>query len=95
MTSFSFFCSFIKGITEFYPEIFEGFGESPSQHQINFGRKWKGYGAVMQLCGNDVNKISEVVTLPLDTCLLYLSYQSDYNQLQNLIQKEIMAKHKS
>jgi len=49
----------------------------------------------MQLCGNDVNKISEVVTLPLDTCLLSLSYQSDYNQLQNLIQKEIMAKHKS
>ena len=48
----------------------------------------------MQLCGNDVNKIGDIVTLPLDTCLLYLSYQSDYNQLQNLLQKEIMAKHK-
>jgi hypothetical protein len=48
----------------------------------------------MQLAGNDVNRISEVVTLPLDTCLLYLSYQSDYNHLQNLMQKEMMAKHK-
>jgi hypothetical protein len=47
----------------------------------------------MQLCGNDVSKIEEVVTLPLDTCLLYLSYQADYNHLQNLIQKDILAKH--
>jgi hypothetical protein len=48
----------------------------------------------MQLCGNDVNRIIEVVTLPLDTCLLYLSYQSDWNHLQNLIQKDILSKHK-
>jgi hypothetical protein len=48
----------------------------------------------MQLCGNDVNRISEVVTLPLDTCLLYLSYQSDWNHLQNMMQKEVLSKHK-
>jgi hypothetical protein len=48
----------------------------------------------MQLCGNDVTKIEEVVTLPLDTCLLYLAYQSDYNHLQNMLHREALAKTK-
>jgi hypothetical protein len=48
----------------------------------------------MLLTGNDVSRIKEIVELPLDTCLLYLSYQSDWNHLQNLMQKEIMAKNK-
>jgi hypothetical protein len=46
----------------------------------------------MQLCGNDVTRIAEIVEMELDTCLLYLSYQSDYNHLQNLLHKEIMSK---
>jgi hypothetical protein len=38
---------------------------------------------------DDITKIS------LEKCLLFLAYQSDYNQLQNLLHKEVMAKTKA
>jgi hypothetical protein len=36
----------------------------------------------------------EVTKLPLEQCLLFLAYQSDYNELQNRLHKEAMAKAK-
>lgn len=38
--------------------------------------------------------MDDITKLPLEKCLLFLAYQSDYNQLQNLLHKEVMAKTK-
>jgi hypothetical protein len=38
--------------------------------------------------------MSEVAELPLEQCLLFLAYQSDYNQLQNMLHREALAKTK-
>jgi hypothetical protein len=72
--------------------LFEGDAGSSSPHQINFSRKWKNYSALIQLAGGDIRNIDEITDLPLEKCLLFLAYNSDLNQLQNLIQKEIMNK---
>jgi len=84
-----FFYQFIKGLIEFYPEIFDGEGGGDaSQHQINFGKKWGSYQSIIILCNNDILKLDEVVKQPLEKCLLYLSFQTDRNQLDNLLHKE-------
>jgi len=36
--------------------------------------------------------MDDITKLPLEQCLLFLSYQSDYNQLQNMLHKEAIAK---
>lgn len=87
-----FFYQFIKGLIEFYPEIFDGDGGDAGQHQINFGKKWGSYQSIVILANNDLLRIKEVVKQPLETCLLYLSYYSDRNELDNLLHKEAMAK---
>jgi hypothetical protein len=38
--------------------------------------------------------MSDVTKLPLEQCLLFLAYKSDYNQLQNMLHNEAMAKAK-
>jgi hypothetical protein len=35
--------------------------------------------------------MSEVAELPLEQCLLFLAYQSDYNELQNRLHREALA----
>ena len=88
-----FFYQFVKGLIEKYPEIFdsESSGDT-SQHQINFGRKWGSYQSIITLCGGELLKINEVVKQPLEKCLFFLSYHSDYNTLQNLMHKESLKK---
>ena len=84
-----FFCSFANGLTERYPEIFEGDGTA-SQHQINFGKKWRSYSTIIELADGKLKEIDEVVKEPLEKCLLYLSYKSDKSQLESLMHKEAM-----
>jgi hypothetical protein len=72
--------------------LFEGDAGNSSQHQINFSNKWRNYSALIQLSGGDIRNINEITELPLEKCLLFLAYNSDLNQLQNLLQKEIMNK---
>ena len=79
-----FFCSFIKGLTELYPELYDSDGGDASQHQINFGRKWKAYPTIIDLAGGDIEKIDRVVLQPLEKCLLYLAYKSDKNMLEKM-----------
>ena len=76
---------------EFYPELFEEAGHS-SRLSANFGKKWGTYATIVDLANNDITKIDEVVKQPLETCLLYLSFYSDRNELDNLLHKEAMAK---
>lgn len=89
-----FFQKFIEGLSERYPEIFDGFGGDTTQHQINFGKKWKSYSSIIQLAGDDILRIDEVVTQPLEKCLLFLAYQADKVQLENLMHKEMLKKMK-
>jgi hypothetical protein len=91
---FFFLQSFIQGLVPRYPELFEGESGDSSQHQINFGRKWRGYQSIATIAGEDLLKFDEVLTKPLEECLLFLAYLNDKNLLENLIHKEAMAKIK-
>jgi hypothetical protein len=79
----------VSGLAERYVELFEGDGDT-SQHQANFAKKWKGYATIVELACGDIQKIDEVTNLPLEQCLLFLSYKSDKNVLENLMHKEAM-----
>ena len=87
-----FFYQFVKGLIEKYPEIFDSEGGDSSQHQINFGKKWGAYQSLITLSGGELLNIDEIVRQPLEKCLLFLSYHSDYNLLQNMIHKESLKK---
>jgi hypothetical protein len=84
-----FFYQFANGLTELYPELYESDGTS-TQHQINFGKKWKGYSSIFDLANGDIQKIDEVTELPLEQCLLFLSYKADKQTLENILHREAM-----
>ena len=86
-----FFHQFINGLAERYPELFEGRGIS-SEHQVNFGKKWKGYSALVELAAGDITKFEVITTQPLEKCLLLLAYIADKNELETLLHKEAMKK---
>lgn len=88
---FVFFCQFVNGLTEFYPEIYDGDGVT-SQHQVNFSKKWGAYQAIIELANGDILKINQVVEEPLEKCLLYLSYKADKIHVDNLLHNEAMKK---
>lgn len=48
----------------------------------------------MQLCGDDILRIDEVVREPLEKCLLFLAYQTDKIQLEDMLHREMMKKWK-
>jgi len=83
------------GLTELYPEIYGEPDGDVSQHQINFGKKWKGYATIVELAEGDITRFDEITKLPLEKCLLYLSYLSDKALVDKLVHKETMAKYKS
>ena len=85
--SIVFFSSFVNGLSNFYPELFEGAGQS-SQYQANFAKKWGSYQTIIELAGGDVTKFNEVTGYPLEMCLLYLAYKSDKAVVDNLIHRE-------
>jgi len=86
---FVFFCQFVNGLVERYPELYDGDGTS-SQHQVNFGKKWSAYSTLIELASGDITKIDLVTKEPLEKCLLYLSYKADRNYLETLMHKEAM-----
>ena len=84
-----FFYQFAKGLAERYPEVFEGDGAS-SQHQIDFGKKWRSYATIIELANGNLKEIDDVVKEPLEKCLLFLAYKADKNQLETLMHNEAM-----
>jgi hypothetical protein len=46
------------------------------------------------LANGDILKFTEVVEMPLEKCLLYLSYKADTNFLHTLLHKEAIKKIK-
>ena len=91
---FFLFSRFIQGLSDRYPELYEEPSGDASQHQINFGKKWGAYSTIAQLANEDITKFDEITQLPLETCLLYLSYLSDKVLTEQLIHKETMNKYK-
>jgi len=86
-----FFVRFFNGLTERYPELFEGDGSS-SQHAANFAKKWAAYSTINELANGDILKFEEVTLQPLEKCLLHLAYKADKQQLENLLHKEAMKR---
>lgn len=84
-----FFSGYAAGLTERYPELFEGDGAT-TQHQINFGKKWRSYATIIELANGNIKEVDEVVKEPLEKCLLFLSYRADKHQLEGLMHKEAM-----
>lgn len=87
-----FFIEFTNKLVKFYPEIFDG-GGSSSQHQVNFGKKWGNYSAIVELAEGDVLRFDKVVEQPLEKCLLYLAYKTDKNELETLLHKEALKRN--
>jgi len=88
-----FFYQFTNGLAERYPELYEGSG-TPTQHQVNFGKKWKAYSTIFELADGNIKMIDEVITEPLEKCLLFLSYKADKQLLENMMHKEAMKNMK-
>lgn len=84
-----FFSSYLSGLIQRYPEIFEGDGTT-SQYQANFGKKWKAYATIYELAEGNIERFDSVVEQPLEKCLLFLSFKADKALLENLMHKEIM-----
>jgi hypothetical protein len=47
------------------------------------------------LAGDDILRIDQVVKEPLEKCLLFLAFQADKVQLENLVHKEMLKKMKA
>ena len=87
-----FFCAFVNGLTEFYPELYEQGEGVTSQHQVNFGKKWGNYSSIVELANGDIDRIDMVTKQPLEKCLLLLSYKADKVFLENLMHEEALKK---
>ena len=84
-----FFCSFVNGLVEFYPELFDSEVGHSSRLSANFGKKWGTYATIIDLANNDITRIDEIVKQPLEKCLLYLSFKADEAMLEEMTIKEI------
>ena len=93
-----FFYSYLNGLAERYPEVFDGGGieggNPESTYQANFSRKWGAYQTITILSNDDITKFEEVTQMPLETCLLYLCYRADKNTMETQIHKANMRKYK-
>jgi hypothetical protein len=85
-----FFQNFIEGLIPKYPEVFEGSGEPPGQHEYNFGKKWKSYSSIYQLAQGNLLRFDEVLGLPLEKALLFLAYEGDKFLLEQMKHKDMM-----
>ena len=89
-----FFSSYLNGLVERYPELFEeGAGEEGGQVRYNFNKKWGGYTAVYQLAKGNILKYDEVLGLALEKVLLFLAFESDKGLMESMLHKEMMKKY--
>ena len=91
-----FFSSYLNGITERYPELFEeGTVVEGARLRYNFNKKWIGYSSIHQLAGGDILNYKDVLALPLEQCFLFLAYEADKSTLDNMLHREMLKKYKS
>ena len=82
----------MDGLVERYSELYENDGGAATQSEANFAKKWAGYTSIYELANGNILQFDEVTRLPLEQCLLYLSYKMDKNFLETLLHKEQMKK---
>lgn len=90
---FFFLLSFIRGLTELYPEIYGEPDGNVSQYDINFAKKWKGYATVARIAEEDILKFDDVLNKPTSECLLFLCYLQDKSLVETMRHKETMKKY--
>ena len=56
-----FFCKFVNGLTERYPEIFDADHGDTGQHQIRFSKKWRAYATIAELANGNIKEIDGVI----------------------------------
>ena len=88
---FVFFCSYISSLTELYPELYDAeSGGTPTQHQVNFGNKWRSYTTIVELANGDITAIDKIIQEPLEKCLLFLAYKADKQFLETVMHREAL-----
>lgn len=87
-----FFCKFVNGLTERYPEIFDADHGDTGQHQIRFSKKWRAYATIAELANGNIKEIDGVIGEPLEKCLMLLAYKADKQWLQEVLHKEALKR---
>ena len=87
-----FFCQFVNGLTELYPELYDADGGDNTRLQYNFSKKWKSYATIVELANGDITQIDKVVKEPLEKCLLLLCYKADKALLEQLMHDAALKK---
>ena len=90
-----FFLSFREQIVKIYDELFTGAGEDRGEYSLEagFGRKWGWYQSIYGLAGGDVHKLESVTKVPLHTCLMWLSFEKEKNEIESKIIKQSYNKN--
>lgn len=87
-----FFCSFVNGLTNLYPELYDADGGDNTRLQYNFSKKWKSYATIVELANGDITQIDKIAREPLEKCLLLLSYKADKVLLEQLMHNAALKK---
>ena len=82
-----FFLEFRNRLTEIYDEVF-GAGSGGHTAKHGFAQKWKWFSSIYGLAQGDIRRVDEVTALPLHQCLVWMAYESDYNELQRKLMKQ-------
>jgi len=81
----AFFLSFRDEIIETYPELFtqrsDG-GRTYASREESFGQKWGWYQSIYAIAGGDLLKFDEVTNTRIHTCLMWLAFEKDKNELE-------------
>ena len=78
-----FFLQFRQRITELYPELFgDGQAADGFDRQAQFGKKWGWYSSYYGLAQGDVRRFDEVSKLRLTTCLTFLTFEKEKNEIE-------------
>ena len=68
---------------ETYPEIFnKSQGDSFATAETGFNEKWSWYQSIYGLAQGDVRRFNEITNMKLHTCLQYLAFEKDKQELE-------------
>ena len=83
-------------IVKIYDELFTGGTREEGEYSLEagFGRKWGWYQSIYGLAGGDVHKLDSVTKIPLHTCLMWLSFEKEKNDIEAKLIKQSYNKNK-
>jgi len=71
-----------------YPELYRE-GSNANQEVASFGKKWSWYSSIYGIAKGNIFNFEAATKLPLNTALMYLSFEADKNRMEsNLIKKK-------